>query len=83
MKLICVSAYSEFRPGDEVDLPDGAAYSDLYLAEPGSVAAVRVAADRKAADGAAAAAAAVAAAKATAGTKTLTPPAPDGTKEGA
>lgn len=50
MKLICVRAYSDKRPGDEVELPDGAEYSELYLAEPDSVSAVRAIADRQAAD---------------------------------
>lgn len=69
MKLICVQAYADKRPGDEVDLPvdppgrgkDGGyleppPWSELYLAEPDRVEARRASAARKAADEARAAA---------------------------
>jgi hypothetical protein len=90
MKLICIQAYADKRPGDDVDLPvdppgkdkDGSElpppWSELYLAEPGTAAAVRAIADRKAAD---AAAATPATPPVTPAGKPLTPPTPDG-KEG-
>lgn len=74
MTLICVSAYSHVKPGDEVEIPDGAEYSSLYLAESGSIAAQRAVADRKAADAAAAAQPSAGAARSAASKTPLTPP---------
>lgn len=75
MQVICVRAHAAWKPGDQVEMPDGAGYSGLYFAAPDSLEA-RVALARKAEREAAekaVAAAAQAKAAAAAGKPTSTP----------
>lgn len=50
-QVICVRAHGSWKPGDQVEMPDGAEYSSLYFAEPGTpeAAAAARAAERAAA----------------------------------
>ncbi len=41
MKVVCIQAHGSHRPGDDVDMPDGATWSEVYYAEPGDVQALR------------------------------------------
>lgn len=56
MDLVCIQAYGTLAPGDAVALPDGAAYSTVHLAEPGSPEAATALAQRARSDSAAPAA---------------------------
>lgn len=80
MKLIYIRPFGGFLPGDETEVPDGAQYSALYLAEPDHPQAKRAVAGRLAAS--AAEPAVVAAAKAAVSKPALTPPATQPPKEG-
>jgi hypothetical protein len=46
---VCIRAFGQYRPGDTTEVPDDAAVSGMFWAEPGSAEAVRAAADAAAA----------------------------------
>lgn len=56
MELVCIRARADCAPGERVEVPDGAAYSETYFAGPGSPAAERAIADAEEARNAQAAA---------------------------
>lgn len=36
MQVVCIQAHGDHRPGDLVEIPDGAGFSELHFAIPGS-----------------------------------------------
>ena len=83
MQVVCIQAHGTHVPGDLVDLPDGAAFSPVHFAEPGSPEALAAETAAAAATLAPPGAPAPAAAPAPAGTPPAPLKAPDAAKDGA